>query len=59
MLRLPSPECHAFVPDQRGHGDSDKPECCYAVDDYAADIDAFMEAVEIEEATLVGHRRAA
>ena len=45
---------HAVVPDQRGHGDSDKPVCCYTADDYAADVDAFMEAVGIERATLVG-----
>jgi non-heme chloroperoxidase len=32
-----------------------KPECCYAVDDFAADVDAFMDAVGIEEATLVDH----
>jgi non-heme chloroperoxidase len=55
VLSLLSPSYHAFAPDQRGHGDSDKPECCYTVDDYAADVDAFMEAVGIEEATLVGH----
>src|ERR671916_1865573 len=53
MLPLLSPEYHAFAPDQRGHGDSDKPQCCYAVDDYAADVGAFMEAVGLEEATLV------
>lgn len=54
ILPLLSPKYHAFAPDQRGHGDSDKPECCYTADDYAADVDAFMEAVGIEEATLVG-----
>ena len=54
VLPLLSPEYHAFVPDQRGHGDSDKPQCCYMVDDYAADVDAFMEAVGIEKVTLVG-----
>ena len=53
MLPLLSAEYHAFAPDQRGHGDSDKPECCYTADDYAADVDAFMEAVGVEEATLV------
>ena len=53
VLSLLSPSYHAFAPDQRGHGESDKPECCYAADDYAADVDAFMEAVGIEEATLV------
>ena len=54
MLPLLSPSYHAFAPDQRGHGDSDKPKCCYTADDYAADVDAFMEAVRIEKATLVG-----
>jgi pimeloyl-ACP methyl ester carboxylesterase len=54
VLPLLSPEYHAFAPDQRGHGDSDRPECCYTVDDFAADVDAFMEAVGVEEATLVG-----
>jgi pimeloyl-ACP methyl ester carboxylesterase len=54
VLPLLSPEFRALVPDQRGHGDSGKPGCCYAADDFAADVDAFMEAVGIEEATLVG-----
>ena len=54
MLPLLSSEHQAFAPDQRGHGDSDKPECCYAVDDYAEDVDAFIEAVGIGAATLVG-----
>jgi non-heme chloroperoxidase len=54
VLPLLSPSYYAFAPDQRGHGDSDKPKCCYMADDFAADVDAFMEAVGIEEATLVG-----
>ena len=54
VLHLLSPAYHALAPDQRGHGDSDKPECCYAADDYAADVDALMEALAIEKATLVG-----
>ena len=54
VLSLLSPEYHAFALDLRGHGDSDKPECCYTVDDFAADVVAFMEAVGIEEATLIG-----
>jgi len=54
VLPLLSPVYHAFVPDQRGHGDSERPECCYTVEDFAADVDAFMDAVVIEEATLVG-----
>jgi non-heme chloroperoxidase len=54
VLPLLSPEYHAFALTQRGHGDSDKPECCYTPGDFAADVDAFMDAVEVEEATLVG-----
>jgi pimeloyl-ACP methyl ester carboxylesterase len=52
---LLSPEYHAFALTGRGHGDSDKPEAGYTVDDFAADVDAFMEAVGIERATNVGH----
>jgi non-heme chloroperoxidase len=54
VLRLLSAEYHAFALTQRGHGDSDKPECCYTPDDFAADVDAFMDAVGLEEATVVG-----
>lgn len=54
VLPLLSPEFHALVPDQRGHGDSDKPQCCYTVDDFAADVDAFIEEAGIDRATLVG-----
>ncbi len=59
VLPLLSPEYHAFALTQRGHGDSDKPECCYTPDDFAADVDAFMDAVGLEDATLVGASTAA
>ena len=49
-----SPSYHVFALTQRGQGDSDKPECCYTPEDFAADVDAFMDTVGIEEATLVG-----
>jgi pimeloyl-ACP methyl ester carboxylesterase len=54
VLPLVSVKYRAFAPDQRGHGGSGKPECCYTADDYAADVVAFMDAVGVEEATLVG-----
>lgn len=53
VLSLLSGEYHAFAPDQRGHGESDKPECCYTAGDFAADAEAFMDAVGLEAATLV------
>lgn len=39
----------------RGHGDSDKPAIGYAPADIAADIAAFMDALAIESAVVVGH----
>jgi non-heme chloroperoxidase len=54
VLPLLSPSYHAFALTQRGHGDSDKPQCCYAPEDFAADIDAIMDALNVEEATVVG-----
>jgi non-heme chloroperoxidase len=54
VLPLLSTEYHAFAPDQRGHGNSEKPDCCYTADDYAADVAAFIDAVRVEKATLVG-----
>ena len=54
VLPLLSPEYHDFALGERGHGDSDKPECCYTLGDFAADVNAFMESVGVEEATLVG-----
>jgi non-heme chloroperoxidase len=55
MLPLLPARFHAFALDQRGHGDSERPSCCYTVDDLAADTVAFLDAAGIERATLVGH----
>jgi non-heme chloroperoxidase len=46
---------HAFAPTQRGHGDADKPVAGYRVQDYVADVAAFMDAVGIEAAAITGH----
>jgi len=46
---------HMFAISQRGHGDSEKPLGGYAPADFAADVVAFMDALEIERAVLVGH----
>jgi non-heme chloroperoxidase len=54
VFPLLSPKYHAFALTQRGHGDTDKPECCYTPEDFAADVDAFMDAVGLEDATVVG-----
>ena len=55
VLPLLSPRVRAFVLDQRGFGDSERPDRGYAIDDFAADVVAFLDAVAIERATIVGH----
>jgi pimeloyl-ACP methyl ester carboxylesterase len=46
---------HVFALDLRGFGDSSKPACCYSHADFAADIVAFMDALGLCRASLVGH----
>jgi non-heme chloroperoxidase len=55
ILPLLSSSYHVFALDQRGHGDSSKVTCCYTMDDFAADVVAFMDAKGIDRATVVGH----
>jgi pimeloyl-ACP methyl ester carboxylesterase len=54
LPRLPR-SLHVFALDQRGHGESSKPACCYTQADFAADVPAFMDAVGLERASVVGH----
>lgn len=54
VLPLLAPRYRAISLSQRGHGDSDRPGS-YTGEDYAADVDALMEALGIERATIVGH----
>jgi pimeloyl-ACP methyl ester carboxylesterase len=44
----------AFAFDQRGHGDAAKPADGYELRDFADDIGAFMDAVGLDRAVLVG-----
>jgi len=41
--------------DIRGHGRSDKPECCYTRIDFAYDIKLLLDQLHIGRADLVGH----
>ena len=41
--------------DARGHGGSDRPACCYRVEDSAADVVAALDGLGIIRAVLVGH----
>ena len=44
-----------IIPDQRGHGASDAPRCCYAMSDFAEDARLLMDSLGIERAAVVGH----
>jgi non-heme chloroperoxidase len=47
---------HVYALDQRGHGASSKPACCYGMkSDFAADVLAFMDSLGIQRAHLIGH----
>jgi 2-(acetamidomethylene)succinate hydrolase len=45
---------HVFAPDQRGHGQSDKPDGDYSAQEYAEDLLQFMDAVGIDHAVVAG-----
>ncbi len=45
----------AFALTQRGHGGSSRPEMGYRFHDFAADVAAFMDALHLEAAVVVGH----
>ncbi len=49
-----SPKYHVWMLDQRGHGNSSRPSS-YAIDDFAADVIAFMDALNLPVVTLIGH----
>jgi pimeloyl-ACP methyl ester carboxylesterase len=46
---------HAFALTQRGHGDADRPATGYRTRDFAADIAAFVNALDLGPAVVVGH----
>jgi pimeloyl-ACP methyl ester carboxylesterase len=52
--RLPE-SVHAFAITQRGHGGSSKPAEGYLYSDMAGDLRAFMNALDLETAVIVGH----
>jgi pimeloyl-ACP methyl ester carboxylesterase len=53
MAVLPE-RIRAFAFDQRGHGDAAKPAAGYGLHDFADDVGAFMDAVGLDTAVLVG-----
>ncbi len=43
-----------IIPDQRGHGASSAPDCCYAMSDFANDARLFLDALDVDRASIVG-----
>src|SRR5213593_1537087 len=46
--------CHVYALDQRGHGDSGRPDGDYSAEEYASDLLRFFHAVEIDKAIVAG-----
>jgi pimeloyl-ACP methyl ester carboxylesterase len=55
VLRLLPDDLRALAIDQRGFGESDRPESGYSIPEMADDAIAFLDALDIQRATLVGH----
>lgn len=49
------PDYSVYALDLRGFGESDKPRHGYSVDTLVSDLEAFMNRLAIERATLIGH----
>lgn len=55
MLRALPFDLRVLAPDQRGHGDSERPEAGYRMSDLAADAAALLDAAGVGAATVLGH----
>lgn len=56
VLPLLPREWRVIVPDQRGHGDSDRPEAeIYTIEDFARDAIGLLDALRAGRATVAGH----
>lgn len=54
LRRLPG-SIRAFAISQRGHGESSKPQTGYRYADFSGDVRAFMDAMALPRAVIVGH----
>lgn len=55
VMPLLPPELRAIAPDLRGHGHSDRPATGYRIADFAGDVIALMDALDVPNAVVVGH----
>jgi pimeloyl-ACP methyl ester carboxylesterase len=54
LLRLLPDTVHAIAINQRGHGDAERPTVGYSLESLAEDVEAFMNALGISSAVLLG-----
>jgi len=55
ILPLLDSKYRVYILDQRGHGKTTQPMGGYAMQQFAADVIAFMDEMKIQKATIVGH----
>lgn len=55
VLRLLPPSIRAYAVSQRGHGDSSRPQRGYRYTDFSEDVRAFLDAMGLDRAVVVGH----
>ena len=55
VLPLLPHSLRVIVPDQRGHGDSDRPRNAYSMDEFALDALELLDTLKVPRVTLVGH----
>jgi len=55
VMPLLPPTLRAIAFDQRGFGESDHPDSGYTISGFAADLVAFLDALDIGRVVLVGH----
>ncbi len=48
-------ELHVFALDQRGHGDTDRPDGSYTAEEYAEDLHLFVELSGLQKVMVAGH----
>lgn len=55
VLPLLPGNVRVIVPDQRGHGKTDRPQSGYAIDELAGDVVQLMDVLQVPDAVVVGH----
>jgi non-heme chloroperoxidase len=55
VIDLLAPNLRLIIPDQRGHGDSERPAKGYGPDNFAADAIALLDELGVPSATVIGH----